>query len=88
MKDIAPLQATVAHKQTLCDMPDSGGHAACWSFYTAVDEALDAGYVRRLRLLWDVSNRVTVRLRLNPTQDQIVLDRLAMSDQLRMKFFG
>ena len=60
----------------------------CLSFYAAIDEALDAGDVRRLRLLWEVSNQVIVRLLLSPTQDQIVHDRLAISDQLRVKFSG
>ena len=60
----------------------------CWSFYAAVDEALEAGHVRRLRLLWEVSNQVTVRLRLNPSYHQLVLDSLARSDQLRVKMLG
>ena len=69
-------------------MPASGGHAVCWSFYQAVDDALVAGDVRRLRLLWEVSNQVTVRLRLKPTAHQLVLDRLNMNDQLRIKALG
>ena len=34
------------------------------------------------------SNQVTVRLRLNPSYHQLVLDSLAMSDQLRVKMLG
>ena len=88
VKDIALLQAKAADGTGLCEMPVSGGHELCWSFYDAVDAALEAGDVRRLRLLWEVSNQVTVRLRLNPTPSQIGLDRLTMSDQLRVKFQG
>ena len=69
-------------------MPASGGHAVCWSFYVAIDAALEARDVRLLRLLLEVSNQATVRLRLNPSQTQLVLDRLAMTDQLRVKLLG
>ena len=69
-------------------MPASGGHEVCWSFYVAVDEALEAGDIGRLRLLWEVSNPVTVRLRLNPTADQLGLDRLCLNDQLRVSFMA
>ena len=88
LKDVAFLEAKESTGQTLRDMPSSGGHAMVWSFYAAIDEALEAGDVRRLRLLWEVSNQVTVRLRLNPSEHQLVLDRLAMSDQLRIKMLG
>ena len=50
--------------------------------------SLAAADVRRLRLLWEVSNQVTVRLRLKPTAHQLVLDRLNMADQLRIKALG
>ena len=88
LKDVAFLEAKECRGQTLRDMPASGGHAMVWSFYAAIDEALEAEDVRRLRLLWEVSNQVTVRLRLNRIEHQLVLDRLAMSDQLRIKMLG
>ena len=88
VKDIALLQAKPRNGTGLSEMPASGGHEMCWSFYVAVGEALEAGDVRRLRLLWEVSNQVTVRLRLNPTVDQLGLDRLRMGDQLRVSFLG
>ena len=88
LKDTAFLEEKQARGQTIRDMPASGGHAVCWSFYAAIDEALEAGDVRRLRLLWEVSNQVTIRLRLNPTEHQLVLDRLALADQLRLKMLG
>ena len=69
-------------------MPASGGHSVCWSFYAAIDEALEAGDTRRLRLLWEVSNQVQVRLRLNPSPHQLVLDRLSLSDELRITSLG
>ena len=89
IKDTAFLEEKAnIEGQTLRDMPVLGGHAVCWSFYAAIDEALEAGSQRRLRLLWEGSNQVTVRLRLNPTAHQLVLDGLAMSDELRIKSLG
>ena len=69
-------------------MPVYGGHSVCWSFYAAVDDALEAGDTRRLRLLAEVGNQVTIRLRLKPSAHQLVLDRLSMADELRIKAFG
>ena len=83
--DVSLLEQKSCKGHGLRDMPASGGHAVCWSFYAAVDDALAAADVRRLRLLWEVSNQVTVRLRLKPTAHQLVLDRLNMADQLRIK---
>ena len=88
VKDIALLQAKPRNGTGLSEMPASGGHEMCWSFYVAVGEALEAGDVGRLRLLWEVSNQVTVRLRLNPTVDQPGLDRFRMGDQLRISCLG
>ena len=88
MKDTASIEEKITKKQTLRDMPASGGHAVCWSFYAAIDETLEAGDVRRLRSIWKVSSQVTVRWRLNPTEHQLVLDRMAMSDELRIKSLG
>ena len=86
--DVSVLEEKVKKNLTLRDMPASGGHAVCWSFFAAIDEALEAGDKRRLRLLWEVSNQVTLRLRLNPTTHQLVLDRLTMADQLRVQSLG
>ena len=69
-------------------MPASSGHSVCWSFYAAIDQALEAHDVRRLRPLHVVSNHVTVRLRLNPRQGQLLLDGMAISDQLRSMYLG
>ena len=88
VKDIQLLQSKMARDTGLRDMPVSGGHELCWSFFCAVDAALEASDERRVRLLWEVSNQVTVRMRINPTQFQIGIDRLAMSDRLRVKFEG
>ena len=88
VKDVGHIEEKRAKMQTLRDMPACGGHAVCWSFYAAIDEALEAGDTRRLRLLWEVSNQVRIRLRLNPSKHQIVLDRLALSDELRVTTLG
>ena len=77
-----------ANNQTLRDMPACGGHVVCWPLYAAIDEALEAGDTRRLRLLWEVSNQVQVRFRLNPSEHQLTLDRLAHSDDLRVSSLG
>jgi hypothetical protein len=88
VKDTAILENWKRKGRTLDAVPASGGHSVCWSFYAAIDEALEVGDARRLRLLWEVSNQVTIRLRLNPTERQLILDRLAMSDELRVKLAG
>ena len=60
----------------------------CWSFYAAIDAALSKEDTRLLRLFWEVSNQVTARFRLNPEEHQLVIDRLALADQLRVKALG
>ena len=84
VKDVGVL--SVMH--TLHNMPVTCGHAVCWSFYAAIDEAFEMGDSRIIRLLWEVSNQVTVRLRLNPDAHQLLLDRLYMTDELRIKSLG
>ena len=84
VKDVGVL----AVMQTLHNMPVTCGHAVCWSFYAAIDEALEIGDSRNLRLLWEVSNQVTVRMRLNPDEHQLLLDRLYLTDELRIKSLG
>ena len=61
------LESTLKKGRTLSKMPVSAGHSVCWSnAYAAIDEALSIGDKRLLRLLWEVSNQVTVRFRFSP----------------------
>ena len=90
VKEVTLLQTQTktSNGATLSEMPVSGGHSLVWSFYNALDAALDAGNTRLLGFYREVSLQVSVRLRLNPTANDLGLDRLAMADQLRVKYLG
>ena len=62
-----------------------GGHAVAFAFYANLSDALDAGDGTRILKLYEASLSIMVRMRLSPTMDQVLMDSLAWSDNLRVQ---
>ena len=65
-------------------LPACGGHAILWSWFIAMGEALSREDEALILALHEAGLNVTVRMRLNPSQEQVALDQLSFVDALRM----
>ena len=68
------------------DLPLLAGHVVLWSWYVRVDGVLQAppSHVRTTKLikLWEAVMSASLRFRLTPSRQQVMLDRMAWSEDL------
>ena len=84
IKTVWEVTELIKKSQFFKKLPACGGHAILWSWYIAMDEALRGGDEAIILALHEAGLNVTVRMRLNPSKDQVALDQLAFVDALRM----
>ena len=86
VRSLDMVRETGLKKGFFSSLPLLGGHIILYSLYAAIDEALQspAQDFRVLRL-YEASLGVTVRMRVSPAQNQIILDALTFSDTIRLQ---
>jgi len=81
---IQDVESIVAKKTTsFKDLPIDCGHLLVWSLLRAFDIAFADGKEERILRLFEASLSVTLRMRLAPSNEQKILDKLTFSDSLR-----
>ena len=76
---------SILAKKSSCfkDLPIVCGHLLVWSLLRALDLAFADGKEERILRLFEASLSVTLRMRLAPSNEQKILDKLTFSDSLR-----
>ena len=90
VKSTDVIQEMVKHDSFFKALPACGGNVVCWSLIGALDEALsscvsDKSVEAKLVRLYEASLTITVRMRLNPSSAQLLLDQMSYVDILRVQ---
>jgi hypothetical protein len=83
---IQDVESIVAKKTTsFKDLPIDCGHLLVWSLLRAFDIAFADGKEERILRLFEASLSVTLRMRLAPSNEQKILDKLRFSETVRLQ---
>ena len=85
VRSVDIVQATGEKMGYFTSLPICGAHVFVFTLYAALDEALAAGDESRVLRLYEASLMPTVRMRLDPSAVQVILDQLSFSDTIRLQ---
>ena len=91
VKQLAEVQAAIDNQAAsgadFKDLPVTSGHVMLWGLLGCLLDALVAENIDKVRImaLFEATLTITVRMRLNPSAMQVVLDQISFSEALRVQ---